>query len=186
MSSFFGTPSTEPDPEDPIEEVPTTPSATPLETSAGTEAPASLNEMAKLFRLMNLKNEPPLEKPPTPKMGGLVLSNRVYETWTGGKPRADWSGLVDEASRVLLPTQLRPIGSKAATSMIKRSESIFDDTKSKFKNKGDLDYFCRELHQFFKIHGLDTITYCKDPQDSSNMVSILTHYSCLSKATVNQ
>ena len=70
--------------------------------------------------------------------------------------------------------------------MIKRSESIFDDTKSKFKNKGDLDFFCRELHQFYKIHGLDTVTYRKDPQDATSMVSVLTHYSCLSRATVNQ
>ena len=188
MSSFFGTPVSNTDPEsDPLEED----NPPSLETTASPEVPASLNlELLKLLAAMQQQQKDKVEtvipKPPTPIMGGLVLSNKTYEPWTGGKPKSDWSGLVDDASKVSLPTQLRPIGSKAATSMIKRSESIFDDTKSKFKNKDDLDFFCRGLHQFFKTHGLDTITYRKDPQDDTNMVSILTHYSCLSKAIVTK
>merc|ERR1711884_745765 len=105
-------------------------------------------------------------KPPAPINGGLVLSNKTWEAWTGGKPKFDWSGLVDDAPRVPLPTQLRLVGSKAASSMIKRSESIFDDNKSKFKTKDDLDFFCRSLHQFFKTPGMDTVSYRLDPQDS--------------------
>ena len=190
MSSFFGSPTPESASGDPVEEIPTT--TPPSETSASPDASASLNlELFKLLAAMqqqqqNKTVQTELQKPPTPIMGGLVLSNKTWEPWVGGKPNFDWSGLVDEAPRVPLPTQLRPLGSKAASSMIKRSESIFDDTKSKFKTKDDLDFFCRGLHQFFKTHGLDTVTYRTDPQDSTNMVSILTHYSCLSRATVNK
>ena len=161
MASFFGSPPSNTDIEsDPLEQD----SPPILETPASSDVPASLNlELLKLLTAMQQQQKGKVDtvipKPPTPIMGGLILSNKTFEPWVGGKPKADWSGLVDTASTVPLPTQLRPIGSKAATSMIKRSESIFDDTKSKFKNKDDLDFFCRGLHQFFKTHGLDTITY---------------------------
>ena len=102
----------------------------PLESSTrATDDPASLDvQMAKLLRQMQLSYELQqlqqkaelIQKPPTPVMGDLVLCNKVYEPWTGGKPKSDWSGLTEDSSRVPLPTQLRPIGSKAAPSMIKR------------------------------------------------------------------
>ena len=151
--------------------------------SADLESPATVTNLLKA--LMKVKDsEEPTAKPPKPIMGDIVLSYKTYEPWTGGKPKADWSGLVADAGKVPLPTQLRPVGSKAATALIKRSEGIFADAKSKFKSKGDLDYFCRSLHQFFKMHGMDTISYRKDPQDTTKMISVFTDYPCLSSTVV--
>ena len=53
--SFFSSPSAGSD--DTAEEAPTTPSANPSEASAGSEAPVSLNDLAKLLKLMGMQNK---------------------------------------------------------------------------------------------------------------------------------
>ena len=74
--------------------------------------------------------------PTAPKMGGVEKqSDDKWIVWTGGKPLADWSGLVEPNPPTTYPTQYRP-------------ESIGSSTKSqyyrtmglttKFSRKSDL------------------------------------------------
>ena len=83
-----------------------------------------------------------------PIMGGLTQGHKTKEAWTGGQPNNTWTGLVDPPE-VPLPTQLRPTGSRASDSLIKRTNGIFTDPKSRFATKGDLDYYCRLLLEHF-------------------------------------
>ena len=109
----------------------------------------------------------------TPVMGGIVN----YEAWTGGKPLADWSGL-DRSVPQSEPhaTQVRATSSKASTGMTKRTEGLFYKKEDKFKHGDDLAYFNNNLFEFFKLHGMDTITYRKDETGSGDMHSIITKY----------
>ena len=132
-------------------------SDTKSETANGT---ASLAKILKMLKLQKSDHPTPLK----PIMGGLVPGYRTFEAWTGGAPNCSWTDLVTK-SEIPLPTQLRPMGSKAADSLIKRTAGIFTDPKSKFSSKGDLDYFCRNLHEFYIMHGMDTVSYRKDPLD---------------------
>ena len=108
MSSFFGSPTPESASGDPVEEIPTT--TPPSETTASPDVSASLNlELFKLLAAMQQQQQqqqkgtvqPELPKPQVPIMGGLVLSNKTWEPWVGGKPKFDWTGLVDEAPCLL-------------------------------------------------------------------------------------
>ena len=103
MSSFFGSPTPESAPGDPQEEeIPSSTTTPPSETTASPDVTASLNmELFKLLAAMQQQQQKTVQtelpKPPTPIMGGLVLSNKTWEPWVGGKPKFDWTGLVDEA-----------------------------------------------------------------------------------------
>ena len=108
-----------------------------------------------------------------PVMGGIV----DYEAWTGGKPLANWSGLdlsVPQAEPHA--TQVRATSSKASTAMTKRTEGLFYEKEDKFKHGDDLAYFNDNLFEFFKLHGMDTITYRKDPTGTGLMHSVITDY----------
>ena len=61
--------------------------------------------------------------------------------------------------------------------MNKRLRGMYGDSQSsKFKHHQDLDFFCRQLEEFFERHGLDTIAYCRNPSDLSEMLSVITNY----------
>lgn len=53
---------------------------------------------------------------PAPLMGGIsTISAYEYSTWTGGKPKADWSGLIaTDANAVPMPNQLCPTSIRSA------------------------------------------------------------------------
>ena len=102
MSSFFGSPTPDSASGDPQEEeISSTPP--PSETTASPDVTASLNlEMLKLLADMQQQQQqlqkmaqmsPPVQselpKPQVPINGGLVLSNKTWEAWTGGKPKFD-------------------------------------------------------------------------------------------------
>ena len=108
-----------------------------------------------------------------PVMGGIVN----YEAWTGGKPLADWSGLdLSVPQSEPHATQVRATSSKASTAMTKRTEGLFYEKEDKFKHGDDLAYFNDNLFEFFKLHGMDTITYRKDPTGTGLMHSVITDY----------
>ena len=55
------------------------------------------------------------EKPPKPIMGHVVKASKGWATWTGGKPKADWTGLDPSALLMITsPNQLRPDSVSAA------------------------------------------------------------------------
>ena len=56
------------------------------------------------------------QEPTKPKMGGNVkLSQKEWACWTGGKPKADWSGLNDTAPMEFTsPNQLHPVYTSSA------------------------------------------------------------------------
>ena len=146
---------------------------------------ATIQELCKALQQLNLNKEDTIS-PVKPIMGGLALGYKTKEAWTGGVPNNSWTGLVSNPD-VPLPTQLRPVGSKAADSLIKRTAGIFTDSKSKFAAKGDLDYFCRSLHEHFVMHGMDTVSYRRDPLNLDGpMISVFTHYPCLNSTEVSK
>ena len=76
-------------------------------------------------------------------MGGLIDTYYGKEAWTGGEPRADWTGLADPKAVVIpLPTQGRSSSAKAAAGHAKRTKGIFASGEEEFKQGGDLDDFC--------------------------------------------
>ena len=106
-------------------------------------------------------------------MGGIVNN----KAWTGGKPKADWSGL-DPTAVNAEPhaTQVRATSSKASTNSLKRAEGLFKDNDAKFKHGDDLAYFNAELFVHLQQHGMDTITYRKDETGSGEMYSVISDY----------
>lgn len=51
-------------------------------------------------------------QPTPPIMGGNSQTGpKIIEAWTGGKPKADWSGLEDPSTGHTSPSQIRPYGS---------------------------------------------------------------------------
>jgi len=118
-------------------------------------------------------------------MGGLVDTYQGPEAWTGGKPKPDWLALDVKARKTPLPTQIQSNSSKAATSMLKRTEGLFSDDKSKFQHGDDLDYFCLRIESHFEKHGLNTIAYRFD-QHSNEMMNLFKHYPKFTADVIKQ
>ena len=108
-------------------------------------------------------------------MGGLIDTYQGPEAWTGGEPKSDWTSLAQSAKKIPLPTQIRSNNSKAATSMLKRTEGLFSDEKSKFQHGEDLDYFCLRMESHFEKHGLDTIAH-RYHKHLQKMLNLFKHY----------
>ena len=79
----------------------------------------------------------PQFRPATPKMGGLLqVSATEWCPWTGGKPKADWSGLDSSADRIPAEDyQLRPTSPSSA-----QKSTAFRETglETKFSQNSDL------------------------------------------------
>ena len=60
--------------------------------------------------------------------------------------------------------------------MTKRTDGLFYEKEDKFKHGDDLAYFNDNLFEFFKLHGMDTVTYRKDPTGTNLMYSVVTEY----------
>ena len=59
--------------------------------------------------------------------------------------------------------------------MLKRTEGLFSDEKSKFQHGEDLDYFCLRMESHFEKHGLDTIAHCYH-KHSQKILNLFKHY----------
>ena len=71
--------------------------------------------LAKTFTSFGASIAPSDNKPAVPIIGGLTaLSKDEWSAWTSGKPKADWSGLVDHTVDSTSPNQLRPVYVSAA------------------------------------------------------------------------
>ena len=109
--------------------------------------------------------------PVRPKMGGLRETGPETTTpWTGGKPKADWSGLENNKPESIQPTQYRPT-SVSAQAKGRYYRTLGLDTK--LTRDGDILAFQREVQDHLEDHGLDTNAYLKDPGDSSKVILII-------------
>ena len=109
-------------------------------------------------------------------MGGVKLISGIWVPWTGGKPNAAWDDLEGAPTDTENPNFLRGSGPKSTPSYNARREGLYKEEPNKrFSVKDDLDDFSKQLLIAFKNHGLDTITYRKDPI-TNKMSSVLEEY----------
>ena len=105
-----------------------------------------------------------------PKMGDIY----EFAPWTGGKPKADWSGLNDSAadypktSNQLRATKACPKGHNH-----RRKGAI-----NQFKPSDNITIFSRVVWKHFINTGMDSITYLQDPENGGNMLSVVTQPDC--------
>ena len=109
-------------------------------------------------------------------MGGLVqTSSTDWCAWTGGKPKADWSGL--DSTAVQTPSddyQYRPTSPGSSQKSTKYRETGLD---TKFGRDDHLLDFIDSVKEYLVRTGMDTIAYLPDPTDSTKMICILDQYS---------
>ena len=124
----------------------------------------------------------PEYKPDKPKMGGLVRTGREdWTPWVGGKPKIDWSGLADSKDQYIDPRQYRPTSAGSAQKSKGYRMVAVEPQLSKGSNLLD---FQKIFKKTLEAHGLDTVTYLPDPEQTSTtggtsteVLSILTHHS---------
>jgi hypothetical protein len=111
-------------------------------------------------------------KPAVPTIGGLTaLSKDEWSAWTGGKPKADWSGLEDHTVDSTSPNQLHPIYVSAAQKGYNYRRTGLKDT---FKPTNDLVAFQNAVwNHLTDTSMLDSIAYLKDPLDATKMTNVV-------------
>ena len=112
---------------------------------------------------------------PTPKMGGKHQQPDGKEVvWTGGVPKANWSGLKEPNPKSIHPTQYRPSSIGSSTkSQYYRTTGL----TTKFTRKSDLLKFQTKVQEHLEEYGMDTIAYLPSPTDSTEMVSIISNHA---------
>ena len=114
-------------------------------------------------------------KPTTPRFGGVEeVEARNWAAWTGGKPKPDWTGLEVFDPLAIEPTQYRLSSIMGKTkSQIHRVKGL----EKKFSRGSDLQVFERKVLEHLTQHGMDTISYLKDPTNSSDVVSVVSEHA---------
>ena len=115
-------------------------------------------------------------KPSCPRNGGIVqVSATEWCAWTGGKPQADWSGLDSSAANHPKEDfQLRP----ALPSSAQKSTALREKGElTKFAHGHNFLDFLRTVNEHLARTGMDTIAYLPDPEQSSQVLSIIDSYS---------
>ena len=109
-------------------------------------------------------------------MGGVIqTSSTDWCAWTGGKPKADWSGL--DPSADLTPSddyQYRPSSPGSSQKSTKFRETSLD---TKFGRNDHLLDFIDTVKDYLRRTGMDTIAYLPDPADATKMICVLDQYS---------
>ena len=102
------------------------------------------------------------------------MGTDLFAAWTGGKPKADWTGLEDPTPSTIGPNQYRGTSiSSQAKSRAYRVQGL--DTK--FSKDSDLATFEKKIMKHLIQHGLDSITYVPDPVDATKMISVITTHA---------
>ena len=98
-------------------------------------------------------------KPLEPAMGGLTQTKtNKYLAWTGGKPKVDWTGLVDKglADYEMPNQQMHPVYN------VKGYNYRKSGLTSKFNKCNMLIPFKKRVWTHLKDNGLDLISYLPD------------------------
>jgi hypothetical protein len=118
-------------------------------------------------------------------MGGVALiGGKDYVQWTGGLPKADWSGLDATANTApVTNAQYRSSSLSVAT-----KAEIYRKTglSPKFVRTGDLTNFEYSAWRHLVNMGMDSITYVPDPIDNTTMVSCVTAHGRFTVASVKR
>ena len=98
------------------------------------------------------------------------MKENEHAVWTGGKPLANWSGLVG-----VLPheTPQQMCFAKDDTGFNTRCAGL----ETTFDRKGDLNKLQRRLKEALETRGLDSISYLKDPEDQAKMVNVISYHT---------
>jgi hypothetical protein len=109
-----------------------------------------------------------------PTMGGYeAIGPYDVLVWTGGKPKATWSGLEDPNAMPFSPNCFRPT---RADDMMKSYNRRTAAPTQLFKVNNDVyDFtdFSLTVKDHFQDHGLDTVMYVPSPGSSSVMVNVV-------------
>ena len=111
-------------------------------------------------------------KPPKPIMGAVIaLSKDSWSAWTGGMPKADWTGL-DPSSQLetTSPNQLRPVYVSAAQKGYNHRRT---GMTTLFNPADDLISFQNAVWDHLTDTGMDTIAYLPDPTDETMMSNVV-------------
>ena len=112
--------------------------------------------------------------PLKPKFGGLKkVDAKRWSAWTGGKPKADWTGLEDPDPQSINVTQYR---STSMTSEAKGLKYQIGGLENKLTQTGDLQTFQKKVMKHLVAYGLDTVTYVPNPSSSTEVVSIINQH----------
>ena len=127
-------------------------------------------------------------KPLKPIMGDVIaLSKDSWSAWTGGKPKADWTGLDPTApGESTSPNQLRPVYVSAAQKGYNHRRT---GMTTLFKPADDLISFQNSVWDHLVVTGMDSIAYLPDPTDKtkvSNVVKSHSRYTVQSAKTLIQ
>ena len=110
--------------------------------------------------------------PETPKFGGREqVSADAWVIWTGGKPKADWSGLEDPSPKTIQPNGHR------TTSVTSQSKSLRYRTQgleTKLTRDSDFQIFQKKFMKRLVAYGMDTIAYVAEPSDALKVMSVVT------------
>ena len=119
-------------------------------------------------------------KPKQPIMGGLVQTSATdYCAWTGGKPKADWTGLDPTAAKEPKDAyQYRPGSPGSAQKSLQYRET---GMTKKFTRSSNLLNFVSEVKTYLIATGMDTIAYRPSPDDPNEVLFVVTDYSILTQ-----
>ena len=116
-------------------------------------------------------------KPKNPKMGTTeetYSGSGDYYYAFGGEPLHDWSGIKDLDSRLLSDLCFRSVDPVSGQkSSVLRTKGLVN----KYQRKDKLAVFQKQVWTHLKKHGLDTIGYLQDPNNSSSCLSVVTHHA---------
>ena len=94
--------------------------------------------------------------------------------WTGGKPKADWSGLEEPNPKTIQPNRCR------TTSVTSQSKSLRYRTQgleTKLTRDSDFQIFQKKFMKRLVACGMDTIAYVVDPSDALKVMSVVTNHA---------
>ena len=149
----------------------------------GGDTAPDASQQAESSQLRGSSDSSTKPKVTSPIMGGLTTMEGYDMKYSGGIPRADWTGLDPKHSVVGFedPNQLRP-DRKPQEGFNRRTKGL----ESKFSRKGDLSTFAIKVQDHFDSHGMDSTLYLPDPESDDTMISIIGHHPRFSVETVRQ
>ena len=112
----------------------------------------------------------------TPIIGQMTKVNGKRVIISGGKPKPNWSGLIDPKP-YRTPFQVREMYKVSNKDYKNRCEKI----NTTITKESNLVILGQSLLPHFEEMGMDTIIYVPDPVDSTNTISVLTDHAKITK-----
>jgi len=119
-------------------------------------------------------------KPTKPTMGELVkVGPKEWCAWTGGIPTHDWTALQTIPTEPETNQQMRPINPASA---LKGDAAREKGLTPKFGKSSSVPNFIQEVTLHLIRHGMDIISYIEDPDNTTDVVCVVSEYSRLDPA----